>query len=74
MATDDHWRIDHTGMGVSNSGHRVTEVFELVITVGFPALITPAVCGEPAPGSERDDKATPATAVPATSATITILR
>jgi hypothetical protein len=56
------------------SGQRVTEVFELVITVGFPALITPAVCGEPASGSVRDDTATPATAMPATSATITILR
>jgi hypothetical protein len=56
------------------SNQRVTEVPELVIATGFPALMTPAVCGAPWSGLVRDDKARPDTAMPATSATTTILR
>src|SRR5215472_1950887 len=56
------------------SPQRTSEAFELVITTGFPALMTRAVWVMPSSEPDRAVMLRPATATPATRATTTILR
>jgi hypothetical protein len=49
-------------------------MLELEMAVGFPALITPAVCVDTEAELLRDEKTKLATAIPATKATKTIFK